>query len=140
MKPLIADFFAAPPVLIEILRPAPCGAGPDKMRKISGRVHGIAPSERDDYRVVIYAGTNQWYVQPLIAKPMTRIRRSLKWSNKTHLGDFYAALLVREGYAPAGTLPFADWPPELSQSPTGLSGLLPPLDGEVLATAVEDCR
>lgn len=122
MKPRIADFFASPPILIDILRPAPCGTGKNHVRKISGRIYGIDPSERGDYRVVIYAGTNQWQLQPL-----TRIRGRLKWSNKTHPGDVYAALLVREGYTPAETLPFRD-------------GLLPALDANVLATVVVDCR
>ena len=109
------------------------------MRRIGGQVHGIDRSERGDYRVVIYAGTNQWYVQPLRTEPLTRIRGNLKWSNKTHLGEAYAALLVREGYVPAETLPFREWPSYLVPPPARPSRLLPPLDGDVVATAVEDC-
>jgi hypothetical protein len=90
--------------------------------------------------VVIYAGTNQWYVQPLLTAPLTRIRGTLKWSNKTHLGEAYAALLVREAYLPPDTLPFPEWPSYLVPAPAGPSRLLPPLGGDVIATAVRDCR
>jgi len=121
MKP--RRFFCSPSPLIDILRPAACGAGPDRVDNIAGRVYGIHPGERSSYRVVIYAKTNRWYVQPFESEPLTLIRGNLTWSNRIHLGGFYAALLVREGYRPG---------PQLDE--------LPPVDDHVLAIAVKVCR
>lgn len=123
MKRRIADFFTSPPPLIEISRAPRCVAGLDVMPSIGGRVYGIPRSERRSYGVVLYARTNQWYVQPFVDRPLTRIRRSLIWANRTHPGEVYSALLVREGYLPS---------PTLQQ--------LPEPDGDVLAVAVKDCR
>jgi exo-beta-1,3-glucanase (GH17 family) len=134
-KPRIADFFASPPVLIDILRPARRGSATDRMRKIAGRVYGIDPSERGDYRVLIYSGASEWSVQPLV-----RIRGSLRWSGKTRPGDVYAALLVRESHIPADALPFRDWSGDVVPPPVRLSGLLPPVDGDVLASVVANGR
>ncbi|MFC1755303.1 glycosyl hydrolase family 17 protein [Thermoproteota archaeon] len=121
MKP--RRFFSAPPPLVDILQTARCGAGPDRMDKIAGRVYGINPRELGSYRVVLYAGTNVWYVQPFANQPLTKIRRNLTWSNRTHLGDVYAALLVREGYDPLPVIPS-----------------LPETNGDVVAIVVKDCR
>jgi hypothetical protein len=127
-KPPIRDFFASPPPLADILRPAPCGAGPDQLRRIKGQVYGINRTEVSSYRVIIYAGTDKWYVQPFTDQPLTRIRRNLKWSSRSHLGQLYAAFLVPEGYVPPNTLPI--WPP----SPD------PPLNDDVLAISVKEWR
>jgi hypothetical protein len=72
---------------------------------------------------VIYAKTNQWYVQPFTDQPLAVIRRNLNWSIRTHLETLYAALFVHEGYLPPAALPE-----------------LPGADGDVLATSVKDCR
>lgn len=51
---------------------------------------------------MLYAKSGVWWVQPLAASPFTRIQNSSKWSNATHLGTEYAALLVDPGFhAPA---------------------------------------
>ena len=120
MKPW--RFLDAPPPLCEILRPAGCGAGPVRMERISGRVYGISPRGVSSYRIVIYARTNQWYVQPFANQPLTSIESDLAWSTLTHLGEIYACLLVREGYVPL---------PVLSE--------LPDPDGAVVAISVKEC-
>jgi hypothetical protein len=67
---------------------------------IEGRVTGGSPGEK----IVLYAKTGKWWVQPLIDQPLTNIRPNLKWTNGTHLGTDYAALLVRDGYQPQRVL------------------------------------
>src|SRR5581483_10318847 len=55
---------------------------------IEGIVTGGVPGEK----VVLYAKTGKWWVQPLIDQPITNLRPDLKWTNATHLGTHYAAL------------------------------------------------
>jgi hypothetical protein len=43
-------------------------------------------------------------VQPLIEQPFTALRPNFRWTNATHLGSHYAALLVREGFKPEASL------------------------------------
>jgi hypothetical protein len=92
------------------------GGGPNSSGHIAGKVSGVNPS---DYRVVIYAHTNLWYVQPYVAEPITGITITGDWSNETHLGSDYAALLVKPGY-----------------KPLSVTEMLPPLGGEVAASTV----
>jgi hypothetical protein len=66
--------------------------------EIAGEVSGVDP---DDFRVVVYAKTNYWYVQPLVAAPFTEIGPDGKWSALTHLGTRYAALLVKPTFNPS---------------------------------------
>ncbi len=63
---------------------------------------------RPGQQLVLYARSGQWWVQPLTNEPFTRIQPDSKWSNSTHLGTEYAALLVEPGYHPLlklGALP-----------------------------------
>jgi hypothetical protein len=53
---------------------------------------------------VLYAKTGKWWVQPLIEQPLTNVRPNSKWTNATHLGTQYAALLVKDGYRPERVL------------------------------------
>ena len=69
--------------------------GPNSSDHIEGRVIGVKPR---DFRVVIYARTDYWYVQPEIANPMTPINKDGLWSATIHTGSRYAALLVRPTY------------------------------------------
>lgn len=90
--------------------------GPGKLRTIRGTASGV---DRKECRVVIYAyGGATWYVQPWIDEPRTRIKKKGTWSNRTHGGVLYAALLVRKSYKPPATM-----------------RSLPPVGGEVLAVA-----
>ncbi|HYI92402.1 MAG TPA: hypothetical protein VEX68_02565 [Bryobacteraceae bacterium] len=75
-------------------------AGSARNDIIEGRVAGASPGQK----IVLYAKTGKWWVQPLVDQPMTDIRPNLKWTNATHLGTHYAALLVKDGYRPQRVL------------------------------------
>jgi signal transduction histidine kinase len=70
--------------------------GTPKLDVIKGRVIGAAPSQR----IVLYARSGDWYVQPFIEQPFTEINSDSTWSSDTHLGTQYAALLVDLNYIP----------------------------------------
>jgi len=74
--------------------------GPATIDTIEGRVVGARSGEQ----LVLYARSGQWWVQPLSNQPFTRIQPDTKWSNTTHLGTEYAALLVEPGYRPPATM------------------------------------
>jgi len=67
---------------------------------IEGRVTGGSPGQK----VVLYAKTGKWWVQPLVDQPLTDLRPNFRWTNATHLGTHYAALLVKDGYRPQHVL------------------------------------
>jgi signal transduction histidine kinase len=70
--------------------------GQETLSTISGRViNGSA-----DQKIVIYARSGSWFVQPFVDQPFTRIGTDGSWTNTTHLGTEYAALLVREDFHP----------------------------------------
>lgn len=99
---------------ITITKVPPRGAGSNSWGHISGRVMGVDPGS---YRVVVYAGTDHWYVQPWRNAPFTKIKSDGRWRTGTHLGWEYAALLVRKGYQPE----------------TDVYGDLPGVGGEIVA-------
>ena len=90
---------------IVFTRVPPAGDGsPDKLEEIEGRVNGARPGQR----VVLFALSGTWWVQPLTGHPFTPIRPDSTWKNSTHPGVAYAALLVDSRYHPpptAKTLP-----------------------------------
>jgi hypothetical protein len=55
-------------------------------------------------KIVLYAKTGKWWVQPLVDQPMTGLRENFTWTNATHLGTHYAALLVKDGYRPQSVM------------------------------------
>jgi len=75
-------------------------AGPgnaDKFSSIKGRVRGVGPG----LQIVLYAKVQTtWWVQPFADQPFTRIQSNSEWSNSTHPGTEYAALLVGPGFRP----------------------------------------
>ena len=74
--------------------------GRDKHDIIEGRVTGARPGQQ----IVLYARSGKWWLQPLANQPFTKVQSSGKWTNATHLGTEYAALLVESGFrAPATT-------------------------------------
>jgi hypothetical protein len=86
---------------IEFTKLPPAGEGsPEKVDVIEGRVIGAGPGQR----IVIFARSGLWWVQPLIDKPFTTIRTDTTWTTTTHPGSAYAALLVGPGYKPPRTL------------------------------------
>src|ERR1044072_5663932 len=92
------------------------GAGPEALETIAGTVRGVKVK---DCKVVIFARTNTWYVQPYIDSSDSMINDDGTWRNDTHLGSQYAALLVKASYKPPAT-----------------TGKLPATGGLVLATAI----
>jgi hypothetical protein len=69
---------------------------------IAGKVTGIDAAKFQDYKIVVYAYTDAWYVQPTADHPLTRIDiNGGLWEAETHLGSRYAAVLVKVPYQPA---------------------------------------
>src|SRR5688500_10504653 len=72
---------------------APAGAGgSERTVRIAGRVTGAASGQR----IVLYARSGHWWVQPLTAQPFTKVQPDGTWENVTHLGTEYAAPLRSE--------------------------------------------
>jgi hypothetical protein len=84
--------------LTEVPRAAEGGA--QVIAPIAGRVTGA----RNGQRVVVFAKSGVWWVQPLVASPFTGIASDGTWKTTTHLGLEYAALLVDANYQPPRTL------------------------------------
>src|SRR5215203_2250987 len=70
--------------------------GPHRVEPIAGRVVG----GRADQKIVLYARSGPWWIQPQSDNTMTAIEADGSWQNETHLGTEYAALLVEPGYRP----------------------------------------
>jgi hypothetical protein len=80
---------------IEFTSVPPAGDGtPDKVAPIEGRVTNAPPATR----LVLYALSGVWWVQPLADKPYTTIQPDSTWKTVTHPGTAYAALLVDQRY------------------------------------------
>jgi hypothetical protein len=75
-------------------------AGSARHDIIEGRVAGASPGQK----IALYAKSGKWWVQPLVDQPLTAIRPNAQWTNATHLGSEYAALLVSENFKPALSL------------------------------------
>jgi len=67
---------------------------------IEGRVIGA----QSGHRIVLFAKSGVWWVQPRRDEPFTRIESDSTWKSLTHLGREYAALLVEPGYNPPTTI------------------------------------
>ena len=103
---------------IEFSRVPPAGEGdPVAVETIEGRVTGSRP----DLRIVLFARSGVWWVQPRTSFPFTTIQADSTWKNSTHPGSAYAALLVDSRYRP----PQKVW-------------VLPERGGPVLAVAVAE--
>ena len=72
---------------------------PEELNTIRGRVVGARPGQQ----IVLYAGQTTWWVQPSADHPFTKIQADGKWSNSTHPGMQYAALLVGPDFRPLPT-------------------------------------
>lgn len=103
---------------IEVTRiPRADVGGRPVLETIAGRVTGA----RGEHQIVLFAHSGAWYVQPYADQPFTKIQADSTWSNSTHLGTQYAALLVAPGY----------FPPAITSE-------LPSESGTVLAVVVVD--
>ena len=69
---------------------------PEQLAPIAGRVTGAAPADR----LVLYALSGVWWIQPVTERPFTMIQKDSSWINQTHPGSVYAALLVDWRYRP----------------------------------------
>ena len=68
---------------------------------ISGAVNNV---DVNKYKVVLWAKTDQWYIQPYIANPRTSINSDGTWSSYTHSYERIVALLVDNTYLPGSIL------------------------------------
>lgn len=83
--------------VIEFTRiPQADDGGKEKNDIIEGTVKGARPGQR----IVLYARSGKWWVQPLRGNPFTSVQNTGKWTNATHLGTEYAAILVDSGFRP----------------------------------------
>lgn len=74
--------------------------GRERVDTISGKVSGAKPGQK----IVVYARSGPWWVQPWPDMPYIPIQSDLSWGTETHLGYDYAALLVDPSYQPPPTL------------------------------------
>ncbi len=103
---------------IQFTRLPPAGEGSSAiLNPIEGRVIGARPGQR----VVLFARSGAWWVQPLANRPFTAVQADSKWKNNTHPGSAYAALLVDSSYRPSTTL-----------------NALPPIGGPIHAVVTAD--
>jgi signal transduction histidine kinase len=91
---------AGPVVKLSQVPPADEG-GTVRLGAIAGRVSGA----RSGQRIVLYARSGDWYVQPFADQPFTAIQADSTWRSSTHLGTEYAALLVDAEYRPLARTP-----------------------------------
>jgi hypothetical protein len=96
---------SGPAIAFTRVPPAAQG-GRERVDTISGRVSGARPGQR----IVIYARSGPWWVQPWPDKPFIPIQADSTWSTPTHLGFEYAALLVDPAFHPPPTLDVAPMP------------------------------
>ena len=86
---------------IEFTKLPPAGEGsPAKFDAIEGRVTGAQPGQR----IVLFARSGIWWVQPMADQPFTAIHSDSTWQSTTHPGSAYGALLVDETYRPPSTM------------------------------------
>jgi len=126
---LVACSKPPPRITFTEIPPAAVG-GAVRTATIAGRVEGA----RQDDRLVLFAKSGAWYVQPMRHNPFTQIDADGRWRTTTHLGTAYAAMVVRDNYRPPDTTPSL---PALTQDVVAiatvegrdgkLDGPLPPL-------------
>jgi hypothetical protein len=90
---------AAPTIEISQVPPADAG-GPSRVEPIAGRVTGA----RAGQRLVLFARSGVWWIQPTSDAPFTVIRPDATWKSSIHLGTEYGALLVEPDYRPSARL------------------------------------
>ncbi len=92
------------PVIEFSVVPAAGAGSTDQLVPIEGRVKDAHPGQR----IVLYARSGVWWVQPLVGNSFTAIQADSTWKGSTHPGASYAALVVDERYRPPAAL--ADLP------------------------------
>jgi hypothetical protein len=89
-------------IIVETQPPFNWAPQSEDMYKISGRIKGL--KDYRNYRIVVYANTIQYYIQPGLDNPLTIIDKDGKWQLLTRLGGEYVILLVNDNYKPSATL------------------------------------
>jgi len=80
--------------------PPAAEGGRERVDTIAGRVSGARPGQK----IVVYAKSGPWWVQPWPEQALIEINANGTWSTPTHLGYEYSALLVNPDYHPSPTL------------------------------------
>lgn len=84
------------------LHETPVAAAPGSpLQRVSGKISGLGNARK--FKAVLYARTNQWYVQPFTEQPLTEINADGSFANETHPGAEYALLVVVSDYKPPKT-------------------------------------
>lgn len=83
--------------------PPAAQGGRERVDTIAGRVHNARPGQK----IVIYAHSGTWWVQPWPDHALIPIQADSTFSTETHLGFEYAALLVDPEYHPLPTVDLA---------------------------------
>jgi hypothetical protein len=91
---------AAEPVIVFTTVPPAAESGGERVAPVAGRVTGA----RQGQKIVLFAKSAVWWVQPFVAEPFTEIKPDSTWSSTIHLGTDYAALLVDAAYQPPATV------------------------------------
>jgi hypothetical protein len=91
---------AARPAIAFTVVPQAAPGGTADLASISGRVDGARPGNR----IVLFARSGVWWVQPFALRPYTEIAGDATWTSSIHLGTDYGALLVESGYQPPATI------------------------------------
>lgn len=87
--------------VIELTKIPPAAqGGRERVDTISGTVRGAKPGQR----IVVYAHSGPWWVQPWPDKPYIPIHSDSTWGTETHLGYEYAVMLVDPSYQPPPTM------------------------------------
>jgi hypothetical protein len=87
-----------PTLRLTTIPTASAAGDPRILERIEGVVEGVRAPE--SYRIVIYAKTDRWYVQPDEREPLTHINPEGTFSNEVRLGLKYAVLLVKPAFNP----------------------------------------
>jgi hypothetical protein len=85
-----------PPAITFSTIPPSGEGGSDRTAIIAGHVTGARPGQR----LVLFAKSGVWWVQPLAAEPFTAVAADGAWKTTTHIGREYAAVLVDAAYQP----------------------------------------
>jgi hypothetical protein len=88
------------PVIEITTIPEAAPGGTDRLVPIAGRVTGARPGQR----IVLFARSQVWWVQPFTVRPFTEVRADGTWENTVHMGTEYAAVLVSPDFKPPVTV------------------------------------
>lgn len=85
---------SSPPSIAFTVIPEAAAGGSARLEEVAGKVRGAAKGQR----VVLFARSGIWWVQPTFREPFTQIQADGSWKSRIHLGTEYAALLVDDRF------------------------------------------